>query len=102
MNADDTGEPSDDGEHNWNVTVSGTATNNTSAAVRSVQVRVTVHASNARNRSRIATVAQTIAPGGTAPWSTNFRYQSADQPSQGSADVADWSWANSSLASCPT
>jgi len=105
FSASDSGDqPSSDGDRRWNVTVSGTATNGASAAVRAVQLAVTVHASNGRASSHDVTVAQTIGPGATVGWSGRFRVRSSGQPDGGSAQVAvtGWSWANSSLASCPT
>jgi hypothetical protein len=101
VSADDTGDPPRDGEHRWDVSVSGTATNGASAAVRSIHLVVTVHASNARASSREVTITQTVGPGATVPWSTDFRYRSGEDPSDARVAVAGWSWANSSLASCP-
>lgn len=94
-------DPAPNGDGRWSVTVTGTATNGTSAAVRSVQLVVTVHASNARSSSQGVTVGQTIGPGATVGWSTTFRYRADESPSEAQVSVAGWSWANSSLASCP-
>ncbi len=90
-----------DGEPRSTVSVSGMATNGASAAVRSVHLVVTVHASNARSSSHDVTLGQTISPGATVGWSTNFRYRSGEDPSSAQVTVAGWSWANSSLATCP-
>ena len=103
VRSQDTGRSYRNGDKRWNVTASGTATNNASASVSSVHLAVTVHAPNEHPATVDVTVGQTIGPGSSAPWSTSFEYRSARQPSgEGSVAVTGWSWANSAQASCPS
>jgi hypothetical protein len=100
----DTGDPpSSNGDHRYDVSVSGNATNNAGASVRAVDVAVTLHANNERPATYDVTVPQTIAPGQTIAWSGRVRYRGGAAPDDGGsyASVAGWSWADSSLASCP-
>jgi hypothetical protein len=92
------------GDRHYRVDASGTVTNGASASVRAVQLSVLVHANNAHSSTYPLTVSQSIAPSASAPWSGTFDYRAESRPSadESSVTVSGWSWASSSVASCPT
>ena len=89
-------------DRRWDVSASGTVTNNSSASVRSVVVAVKVHSRNGHSSSHDVSVPNTIGPGATVNWSGRFRYLGPSEPEADGATVVSWTWANSSLSSCPT
>lgn len=89
----------------WKVDVSGTTTNNTTAAIR-MQVTVPITYVDGGGATKTVTAqpaqyGQTVAPGASLSWSVSQPVTSDQQPRPGSPAGA-FSWADPSMASCPT
>ena len=89
----------------WKVEVSGSTTNNTSAAI-TLLVTVPINYEDEGGAPKTVTAkpaeyGRSIAPGATLNWAVSQAVTSPQQPRPGTPS-SSFSWSNSSFASCPT
>jgi hypothetical protein len=90
-------------QSNWDVTVKGKATNNTSHHISSASIFIDLRVPDASGDSGTAP-AGSMGPGQSANWSRNFQFVSSGRPShdQVATSVSGWSWGDATLdQACP-
>jgi len=87
------------GRRKWKVQTKGSATNGTSAVVRSIQLLVRFDDADG---SESTVISQAFAPGSSVNWSATFSVRSDNEPGDAQVSVTGWDYADSSLSSCPT